>query len=69
MTKQIQNYLPGFEPPSFDHSTNYVRVGNTIVLYADDAYYKIFPNNRGEIWQHHKFEAYFYLLEKLQYIK
>ena len=65
MTKQIQNSLPEFVPPTFIESTNYVRVGQTVVLYADDEYYKLFPNNEGEIWQHHKFEAYFYLLEKL----
>jgi hypothetical protein len=65
MTKQIQNYLPDFVPPTFIESTNYVRVGQTVVLYADDEYYKSVPNNEGEIWQHHKFEAYFYLLEKL----
>ena len=65
MAKQIQNYFPEFKPPIFHESTNYVRVGTTVVLFADEEYYKIFPNNEGEIWQHHKFEAYFYLLKKL----
>ena len=65
MTKQIQNYYPDFKPLNFHQSTNYVRVGNTVVLFADEAYYKLFPNLEGQIWQHHKFEAYFYLLEKL----
>ncbi len=65
MTKQIQNYFPDFQPPAFEESTNYVRVGRTVVLYADESYYKSFPNTESEIWQHHKFEAYFYLLEKL----
>ena len=65
MTQQIRNYIPDFQSSSFHESTNYVRVGQTVVLYADEAYYKLFPNVDGEIWQHHKFEAYFYLLEKL----
>lgn len=65
MSKQIENYFPDFISPTFTESTNYVRVGTTIVLYADEEYYKKFPNTEGEIWQHHKFEAYFYLLSKL----
>lgn len=65
MSKQIKHYFPDFKSPNFQESTNYVRVGETIVLYADEEYFKVFPNTEGEIWQHHKFEGYFYLLEKL----
>jgi len=65
MSKRIKKYFPDFKSPNFEESTNYVRVGKTIVLYADDQYFKIFPNTEGEIWQHHKFEGYFYLLKKL----
>ncbi len=65
MSKQIQHYFPNFKASPFQESSNYVRVGNTVVLYADEAYYKKFPNIENEIWQHHKFEAYFNLLEKL----
>ena len=65
MAKQVQKYYPNFIPPTFHESTNYVRVGQTVVLYADKEYYKIFPNIKNKIWQHHKFEAYFYLLDKL----
>ena len=64
MTDQVQKYIPGYVPPVFEESTNYVRTGNIITLLADDAYFEEFPNNEGEVWQHHKFEAYFYLLEK-----
>ncbi|NQY05868.1 MAG: lipase family protein [Flavobacteriaceae bacterium] len=65
MSKQIMKYYPEFEPPIFVGSTNYVRVGNTIVLYANSSYFEEFPNKDGELWQHHKFEAYFYLLDRL----
>ncbi len=66
MSKQIKNYFPDFQPPVFQESANYVRAGRTVVLYADEEYLKEFPNKEGEIWQHHKFEGYFYLLEKLE---
>lgn len=65
MVKQVQRYLPNSSILTFNESSNYVRVGQTIVLFADEEYFKEFPNNDGEIWQHHKFEAYFYLLERL----
>jgi len=65
MSNQIRHYLPDFQTPKFLESTNYVRTGNIVVLLADKEYYKVFPNKEHEVWQHHKFEAYFYLLEKL----
>lgn len=67
ISREVPKYIPGFKTPDFMESSNYVRVGHTIVLYADEAYYQQFPNTEGEIWQHHKFEAYFYLLENLAY--
>ena len=49
MTSQIRNYFPDFESPSFKESANYVRVGRTVVLFADEKYYELFPNIEGEI--------------------
>ena len=66
MSDQIRDYLPNFQTPRFSNTNNYVRTGHTIVLLADEAYYKLFPNDEGTIWQHHKFEPYFYLLEQLK---
>ena len=41
------------------------RAGNQIVLLPESDYYERFPDQTGEIWNHHKFEAYFYLLDQL----
>lgn len=65
ISREVPKYIPGFQTPEFMESSNYVRVGRNIVLYADEKYYQEFPNLDGEIWQHHKFEAYFYLLDRL----
>jgi hypothetical protein len=61
----IKKVLPGFQPPVYYNSMDYVRVGNTIVLLADADYYKLFPDNPNTLFVHHLHPAYYYLLQKL----
>jgi hypothetical protein len=61
----IRKALPGFQPPVYYNSMDYVRVGNTIVLLADADYYKLFPDNPTTLFVHHLHPAYFYLAQKL----
>ncbi|OYT11294.1 MAG: lipase [Bacteroidetes bacterium 4572_112] len=63
-SKYIQKKFPEFIPPEYYKSNNYVRTANTIVLYADEAYYKKYPSNSNVISMHHNFEPYLFLLEK-----
>jgi len=64
-SKIIMKNLNGFIPPSeYFESNNYVRTGTTIVLYADDDYFRIFPDSKEKIFIHHGFEPYLYLLKK-----
>ncbi len=60
----IKKSLPEYEIPKYYNSSNYTRTGESIVLYADPEYYKLFPNDPGKIWTHHAFEAYQYLTER-----
>jgi hypothetical protein len=60
----IRKSLPEYEPPVYYNSSNYTRAGESIVLYADAEYYKVFPDDPGKIWTHHAFEAYLYLTGK-----
>jgi len=63
----IKKYLKEFTPPSqYFNSTNYIRTGSIIVLYADENYYKSFPRNTDNMLTHHNFEAYLYLLNQLE---
>ena len=62
-SKVIREKLPGFSPPAYVKSNNYVRTGKTVILYADEKYYKKFPKNSQDISTHHNFNAYLYLLE------
>ena len=65
----LENYIkkavPGFQPPAYFNSMDYVRVGNTIVLLADADYYKLFPDNSNTPFVHHLHPAYYYLAQKL----
>jgi hypothetical protein len=63
-SKLIRKKLPDFIPPEYVKSNNYVRTGNTVILYADENYYKKFPKNSPDISIHHNFNAYLYLLER-----
>jgi len=60
--KHIQEALPGFEMPVLYNSNNYVRTGSQVILHTNDEYYKLFPEKLEMIWNHHMFEAYYFLL-------
>ena len=60
----IRKKLPDFIPPEYCQSNNYVRTGRTVVLFADDDYYTVFPKYSSDISIHHNFDAYLFLLEK-----
>lgn len=65
MQKYIKKKLPDFEPPVYFKSNDYVRTGTTIVLYADSAYYKAFPQDPNNVWENHSREPYLYLTERM----
>lgn len=62
----IKKQLPGFVKPKYFASTNYVRTGKTIVLMPDEEYTIKFPDNNNNVFMHHFFEPYFFLLQKYQ---
>ncbi len=68
VSKAVKKQLPQFKAPEYYKSNNYVRTGATIVLYADDVYYKQFPKDVTKIWKHHFIEPYLYLTQKLNEI-
>jgi hypothetical protein len=64
-SKYVKKQYPQFKEPEYYHSNNYVRVGNTVVLMPDEAYYKLFPNNEKKVFTHHALQAYLWLAERL----
>jgi len=64
--KMAGNVYPELKLPEFFNTSNYVRTGNTVVLYADENYYQVFPDSGDNIFKHHTTAAYIFLLEKLR---
>jgi len=61
---QVKKYMPGLEQPHYSSSANFMRAGTPIVLQADADYYKIYPDTGSNIFRHHLFGPYLYLLRK-----
>ncbi|MBE8714495.1 lipase family protein [Sphingobacterium hungaricum] len=68
VSQAVRKQIPNFRSPEYVKSNYYVRTGTTKVLYADEAYFKLYSNdpNNPNIWQHHLPLQYLYLAEKLQ---
>lgn len=66
-SRMVEKSVPGYKSPEeFYNSSNYMRCGAMVILKADDAYYKKFPDNKEKLFTHHSLPAYLYLLDKLQ---
>lgn len=61
----VAKSLTGFEAPEYAKGFNYVRVGPTIVLLANESYYQSFPDNPEKIFVHHFIDAYWFLANQL----
>ena len=59
----VKKFLPGFIPPEYYPSNDYVRTGTTILLVADEEYFKIFPGDNKTVFAHHFPKPYLYLLD------
>ncbi|MFD2935509.1 lipase family protein [Spirosoma flavum] len=64
-SKTVQKNLNGYVPPEYYNSSDYVRAGTPIVLLADSAYFKQYPESQEKIFTHHFHPPYLYLAEKL----
>ncbi|GAA0875403.1 hypothetical protein GCM10009118_18120 [Wandonia haliotis] len=64
--KLIQKSKPQYVQPEFSRGIYYTRAGIPVVLMPDVEYYASFPKDAQEnIFQHHMFEPYLMLAEKL----
>lgn len=68
VSRAVKKQIPDFRTPEYYNSNYYVRTGNTIPLYADEAYHKLYPFDPGkpDIWLHHFPRPYLFLAEKLE---
>jgi hypothetical protein len=66
MSRSIVDHIPGYEPPKYYPSYNYVRAGTTIVMRGDEEYFRQYPEDNTKMFTHHLFAPYLYLAEKLK---
>ncbi|WP_375445645.1 META domain-containing protein [uncultured Fibrella sp.] len=59
----VKKNLNGYVPPDYYNSNHYVRTGTTIVLLADSAYYRRYPDSQEKLFVHHFHPPYLYLTE------
>lgn len=64
-SKMVSKNIPGFVPPDYYNSNDYVRTGATIVLLPDDEYFKIYKSDTNNVFVHHLHKPYLFLLDKL----
>jgi hypothetical protein len=66
VSKMVRKQMPGICVPEYYKSNYYVRAGNTVVLYADSAYFKQYSNEpeQQNIWLHHLPKPYLFLAEQ-----
>lgn len=62
--REVNKTLPVYQSPAFFDSNHFTRAGNFIILYPDDEYYRIYPNEKNKVFKHHALQPYLYLLEK-----
>lgn len=63
--KAARKQLPGLMAPAYANSNDYVRTGVTIVLQADEAYKKKFPQDKRKVFANHFHQQYVYLAKQL----
>ncbi|QIP12527.1 lipase family protein [Spirosoma aureum] len=63
--KYVKTNLKEYIPPTFYQSSHYVRTGTFVILLADEAYFKKYPDNKKTIFVHHLLEPYLNLAAKL----
>lgn len=65
--KIVVKNLPEYQSPVYFKSSNYVRIGPTIMLLADQAYYQQFPDSDQQVFVHHGMSPYLHLVEQYKY--
>lgn len=62
---QVKKFLPQLREPQYASSLNYMRAGTPIVLQADSLYHQAFDKPRDQVFQHHGYEQYMWLVNKI----
>lgn len=62
--KFIKKTLPQLQEPNYAPTNQYTSCGVPVMLMPDEAYRQKFPDNPKNVFTHHMFWPYYYLMEK-----
>lgn len=62
--KLVRKSLPGYVPPDYADGSNYMTAGSPIILMPNAAYKEKFPDGSTDIFLHHLYAPYFFLLNE-----
>jgi hypothetical protein len=62
--KMVRKYLPYLERPKYVKSISYAKAGTSIVLQPDSTYRSMYPRDKHDVFRHHVFAPYYYLVQK-----
>nr|WP_295930480.1 lipase family protein [uncultured Dyadobacter sp.] len=65
--KIVVKNLPEYQSPAYFKSSNYARIGPTIMLLADPAYYQQFPDSDQQVFVHHGLPPYLHLIDQYKH--
>lgn len=63
--KQVKKSLPQMKEPAYAAGNNYQTAGVPVVLVPDESYHLKYPDNGKNVFLHHGFEQYRYLVRKI----
>lgn len=63
--KLVKKSLPGFVPPVYSDGSNYMTAGAPIILRPTEEYKTKFPDDPNNVFIHHMYAPYFFLLKSL----
>lgn len=67
--KIVRRKIPGFPKQEYISSLNYMPCGVPIILRADAAYHQRYPDDAKNIFRHHGYTVYLYLLNQYYPVK
>jgi hypothetical protein len=62
--KIVKKSLPGFVPPDYADGSNYMTAGSPVILMPDDEYNKKFMFDGKNLFLHHMYEPYMWLVKR-----
>ena len=62
--KEVIKTIPDYRSPDFFDSNYFTRAGTFVILYPDEDYYRVYPDEKEKVFKHHALQPYLHLLNQ-----